>query len=87
VYKTLGRDTAGTADPNPNIPKGYSIPYDIMLSDKSWGKKKERWTCRVIAFVFPCNHYHDGALLSWRWDVVNAFLILLCLHAQLLLYL
>jgi len=30
VHKKLGGDTAGTADPNG--PKGYSIPYDIMLS-------------------------------------------------------
>ena len=30
VHKKLGGDTAGTADPNG--PKGYSIPYDVMLS-------------------------------------------------------
>jgi len=30
VHKKLGVDTAGTA--NPNWPKGYSIPYDVMLS-------------------------------------------------------
>ncbi|GAB0209839.1 mitochondrial enolase superfamily member 1 [Grus japonensis] len=31
VHKKLGGDTAGTADPN--SPKGYSIPYDIMLNN------------------------------------------------------
>ena len=30
VHEKLGGDTAGTADPN--CPKGYSIPYDVMLS-------------------------------------------------------
>ena len=29
-HKELGGDTAGTADPN--CPKGYSIPYDVMPS-------------------------------------------------------
>ena len=29
-HKKLGEDTAGTAAPN--WPKGYSIPYDVMLS-------------------------------------------------------
>jgi len=31
VHKKLGGDTAGTADPN--WPKGFSIPYDITLSN------------------------------------------------------
>ena len=51
VHKKLWGDTAGTADPN--WPKGYSIPYDfIMLSNKSWAKKKE-----AMVFVFLSHHY------------------------------
>jgi len=34
-----GGDTAGTADPN--RPKEYSKPYDVMLGIQSWGKKKD----------------------------------------------
>jgi len=46
VHKKLAEDTAGSADPN--WPKGYSIPYDIMLSIQSQWKKKGRcleWWC------------------------------------------
>ena len=49
VHKKLGGDTARTAEPN--WPKGYSTPYDVMLSIYSWQKKKEG----VMAFVFPSN--------------------------------
>jgi len=35
LLKKLGEDTTGTADPNG--PKGYPIPYDVKLSNKSWG--------------------------------------------------
>ncbi|KAK4807227.1 hypothetical protein QYF61_024347, partial [Mycteria americana] len=35
VHKKLGGVTARTADPN--WPKGYSIPYDVMLSIYTWG--------------------------------------------------
>jgi len=38
-HKKLGGGTAGTADPS--WPKGCSTPYDIMVSIKSWGKKKK----------------------------------------------
>jgi len=30
LHKKLGGDTAGTADPN--RPKGFSVPYDVMVS-------------------------------------------------------
>ena len=33
MHKKLGGDTAGTADPN--WPKGYPIPYVVVLSNKS----------------------------------------------------
>jgi len=35
VGKRLGGDTAGTTDPN--CPRGYSIPRDVFLSNKSSG--------------------------------------------------
>lgn len=35
VGKMLGGDTAGTADPNG--PKGYPIPHNVVLSNKSYG--------------------------------------------------
>jgi len=34
-----GGGKAWTADPN--CPKGYSIPCDVMFSTKAWGKEKE----------------------------------------------
>ena len=40
VHKKLGGDTAGTADPN--RPKGYSRPYDVTISNKTWGKEAGR---------------------------------------------
>ena len=40
VHKKLGWDIAETADPN--WWKGYSIPYDVMLSNKGWGKAGEK---------------------------------------------
>jgi len=39
VHKKLGGDTAETADCR--LSKGYPIAYDVMLSNKSWGKKEE----------------------------------------------
>jgi len=38
VPKKLGGDTAGAAVLN--WPEGYPRPYDVILSHKSWGKKK-----------------------------------------------
>ena len=59
MHKKLGGRTAGTADPN--RPKGYHIPYNIMLSNKSWGKKEEGGMLGVMVFVFPSNHYEWGS--------------------------
>jgi len=53
VHKKLEEDTAGTADPS--SPKGYSMPCDVTLSNKSWEKKKEGGKFGVMAFVFPNN--------------------------------
>ena len=48
--------------------KGYPMPYDVMLSIWSWGKKKEggecsEWWCLSSQVMFT----HDGALRCWRW--------------------
>ena len=54
----MGRDTAKTADPN--RPKGYPIPYEIMLSNKNWRKKEKVGggdIFEVTAFVFPSNRH------------------------------
>ena len=40
VHKKLGGDIAGRADPN--RPKGYSIPYDVMLSNIKLGEEEGR---------------------------------------------
>jgi len=45
VHEELGADTAGTADHIGS--KGYPRPYDVVLSNKSWGKKKEGEAGRV----------------------------------------
>lgn len=56
VHNKLGGDIAKTADTNG--PEGYPIPYDTMLSNKSWGKEgKNRGTFNVMVFVFPSNGY------------------------------
>jgi len=65
MQQKLGGDTAGTADPS--RPKEYSIPYDIMLSNKTVGKEEERgnlWSYGILSsqITVAC----DGALLSWR---------------------
>jgi len=50
VDEKLRRDTSGTADlVRPKT-------YDIMLSNKSWGKKDEGSMFRAMAFVSPTNH-------------------------------
>lgn len=58
VHKKLGRDALGTADP-----KGYPLPFDIILSNKSWRKKggsSEFWHLLSQVTII-----HDEALLSW----------------------
>lgn len=76
LQKRLGRDIAGIADPNG--PKGYSIPYSIMVSSKRWGKK-EKGMFGVMAFGLPVTC--DEAPNSWRCqestcpqDIVHKFL-------------
>lgn len=85
-----GGDAAGTADLQ--WLKGYPTPCGIMLLGKSWGKRKERRIFGVMEFVFPNNCYEWWipsflATVKHLWVVVNEFPILLCLRAQLFLYL
>lgn len=40
VHKDMGGDTNRTADPN--LPNGYPMPQDIVLSHNSSGKEGER---------------------------------------------
>ena len=50
VGERLGGDTAGTADPE--WLKGYSIPPNVTLSRKNWGRDKRRggWLPRWLLF-------------------------------------
>ena len=72
MHKKFVGDTVRTADPNQ--PKGYTRPSDIMFSDKSWGKKKERMTFGVTALSFQITITHDEDLLSWR--CLNTYLLM-----------
>lgn len=47
-HQKLGEDTAEIADPN--WPNGYLMPYDIMLSIQSWGKKKKE---EMVGMMVP----------------------------------
>jgi len=79
LHKKLTGDTAGTDDPS--WPKGYSMAYDVMLTLKREGKKKEPlW---VVEPCFP----GDGWTPACRGEAVNEFLIFLCLCEWLLFYL
>lgn len=42
-HKELGRDVARTGDPNQ--PKEYSIPYDIVISNKTGGRSLRAGHC------------------------------------------
>jgi len=56
---------------------------------KAGGRRKKGRTFRVMAFVFPANHYRDGAWLSWRWlntclpmgssECIPSFALLACM--------
>lgn len=55
VHKESGGDRDGTADPN--CPKGYSIPYSIMLRIQVGGKRRKQGAFYVMVFVFPSPCY------------------------------
>lgn len=56
MSKKLREDTARRADPN--WPKGYAVPYGVILNNKSWGKEGV-CVCmfKVTAFIFTINCY------------------------------
>lgn len=59
----------------PTHQRDVSTLHVIMLSNKSWrngGGRLGGGTFRVVAFVFPRNHYSQWILLSCKW--LNAFL-------------
>jgi len=58
VHKQLGGDTAGTADPN--WPKGYPTPYNIVFSNKTGGVE--------AGSSYHCMGTHC-ALVSWSWSI------------------
>ena len=65
MHKKLGGDTSGTADPN--CPKGYSMPYDVMLSNKSWGKEGGRGGCSELwCLSSQVTVMHNEALFSGK---------------------
>jgi len=81
----------------PASPEGYSIPYDVVFNNKNCGKKeglRDIWSYGVcLPKSLSC--VMEPALLEWnlcftsacQQEVVNEFIILLCLCAWLLRYL
>ena len=55
VCKNFGEDRTGTAEPD--LPKGYSIAHDVLLSNNSWGKEGGAGDFGEMLFVFPSNLY------------------------------
>jgi len=56
VHRRLGGDTARTA--NPNGPKGYPMPYGVVLTAyKAGGRRRKRGTSGVMVSVLPSNRY------------------------------
>lgn len=58
VQKKLGRDTARTD--NPNWPNEYSIPYNNVFSNNSWGKDRGRESLEL-----QCLSSHVIVLPKW----------------------
>lgn len=54
--KNFRGDIAGTA--NPNRPKGYTMPYDVMLGRKTEKKKRDGRTFLLMTFALlsQCHH-------------------------------
>ena len=67
----LGAQKAGrghSQDTRPRLTKVQSTPYDVMLSNKSGGKKeKTGWLSERRCLSPQVSAAGDGALLSWRW--------------------
>ena len=64
VHKKLGGDTARTA--GPSWPQGCPTPYDVVLSNKSWGKEEKGGGIQLWCLPSQVTIAHDQALLSWK---------------------
>ena len=99
VHKKSGGDTAGAvpdqAGTDPNWPKAYSVPYSTVLSNKSWDKEGGRGDIQSYGIWLPKSQLGMAEPcfpgIGWTpacpWEVVKEFLLLPCLHIELLLYL
>jgi len=67
LHQELEEDTARPADPG--RPKRYSTSYGIMLSRKSWEKRRKGRTSQTLAFVFPSHHYAWWVLFSKHMNI------------------
>jgi len=56
VHKLLGGKRTRTADPD--WPQGHPTLYGVTFSNQNWRKEGQERTVRVMAFVFPRNHYN-----------------------------
>lgn len=54
IHRKLGWDTGGTAEHN--WPKGGYIPYNVILHNKSWGRRR-KWGYVQSDGIFPSNCY------------------------------
>lgn len=93
MSKKLGEGTAETADPN--RPKGYYVPYNIVLGNKNWGKVdfgEVAIAWRMAGHWSTCGRWWVTASIV-SWVSFFSFLQLLdcvCLHSwvfSLLLFL
>lgn len=72
MYKKLGGDRARQADPNQ--PKGYPVPYNVMLSSK--GGLGIVWNDGIY---LPRKPLHVTSLLSWKSKkLIHCFALLAC---------
>ncbi|KAK4815143.1 hypothetical protein QYF61_017584 [Mycteria americana] len=77
VHKKLGGGTAKTADPN--WPKGYSIPYDVMLNSLPHPTEEMRlcgtWlpTGAKPQQSFLVGHEGDTQITAMCWGLAHAY--------------
>lgn len=86
MHKDMGGDTAGTG--GPNLSKGYSITYEVMLSHKTRGKVGGEATAQGLAGYRPVGgeQLFSSASLSWVLFLYLAFLFVTILLLLLLLF-
>lgn len=92
VQKKVEGDTIVTDVPS--WPKGYSILYDVMLTNKIWGKARIRWDIHGYGICFPRWPLHSEVWLSKCLDIclpMGISKLILCfaslVHASLLPFL